>query len=95
MMERIMLGTIATPSCPVADYMSRFLDSGDAPDIDIDTINVENFETETDANSQKYEKHDITQKTSNKIRLTKEERYGGNNIAIGGFKNMGTIFKRK
>jgi|TARA_B100001105_G_scaffold186349_1_gene150955 hypothetical protein len=44
MMERIMLGTIATPSCPVADYMSRFLDSGDAPDIDIDTINVENFE---------------------------------------------------
>jgi len=58
-------------------------------------INVKNFETETDANSQKYEKHDISQEGSGKIRLTKEERYGGNNIAIGGFKNMGSLFKRK
>ena len=58
-------------------------------------INVKNFETETDANSQKYEKHDITQEGSGKIRLTKEERYGGNNIAIGGFKNMGSLFKRR
>jgi hypothetical protein len=58
-------------------------------------INVKNFETETDANNQKYEKHDITQENSSKIRLTKEERYGANNIAIGGFKNMGTLFKRR
>jgi len=58
-------------------------------------INVKNFTTETDANTQKYESHDITKEGSNKIRLTKQERYGGNNIAIGGFKNMGTLFKRK
>ena len=45
MMERIMLGTISTPSCPVADYMTRFLDSGDAPEIDIGTKNVETLET--------------------------------------------------
>jgi len=58
-------------------------------------INVKNFETETDANSQKYEKHDVTQAGSGKIKLTKEERYGGNNIAIGGFKNMNNLFKRR
>jgi hypothetical protein len=40
-------------------------------------------------------KHDISKEGSNKIRLTKEERNGENNIAIGGFKNMGTLFKRR
>lgn len=58
-------------------------------------INVKNFNTETDANNQKYEKHDITKEGSGRITLTKEERYGGTNIAIGQFKNMGSIFKRR
>lgn len=60
-----------------------------------DFINVKNFNTETDANNQKYEKHDITKEGSGRITLTKEERYGGRNIVIGGFKNMGSIFKRR
>ena len=58
-------------------------------------INVKNFETETDANNQKYEKHDVSQANSGKIRLTKEERYGEKNVAIGVFKNMNNLFKRR
>ena len=58
-------------------------------------INVKKFETETDANNQKYEQHDVSQANSGKIRLTKEERYGEKNVAIGTFKNMGALFKRK
>lgn len=55
-------------------------------------INVRNFETETNANAQKYESHDISKPDSNKIRLSHQERYGKNNITIGSMRNM--ILKR-
>ena len=55
-------------------------------------INVRNFETETNANAQKYESHDISNPNSNKIRLTHQERHGSNNITIGSMRNM--ILKR-
>ncbi len=58
-------------------------------------INVKNFTTETNASVQKYESHDISRPGSNKIRLTKEERYGGKHIVMGDFKHMNLLFKRK
>tara|TARA_B100001996_G_scaffold382984_1_gene376630 strand:+ start:3185 stop:4216 length:1032 start_codon:yes stop_codon:yes gene_type:complete len=48
-MERIQFGTLSIPSCPVTQYMDKFFDSSEAPDMEIESKEYTSFEESLDA----------------------------------------------